>query len=141
MRGKVKKQCARPNCDNPKCPFPHNASDGTEEKLTKLPKKKYIPGVSIFYTGNESNVPQIIPVVSPPRKTIPPVQQIGLYNIKEKCRDCRQMFELTVKAQCWFAEKGFQLPKSCRSCRDAKKAGDVDNTEERGQSTDDDGEE
>jgi Probable zinc-ribbon domain len=37
------------------------------------------------------------------------------------CADCNQEFVWSAKDQEFFAEKGFQQPKRCRDCRQAKK--------------------
>lgn len=40
---------------------------------------------------------------------------------KIKCRDCGNTFTLTVDEQNWFREKGLELPKRCKSCRQKRK--------------------
>jgi hypothetical protein len=45
------------------------------------------------------------------------------YQDKElTCSDCRGKFLHSAKDQEFFAEKGFQEPKRCKDCRQAKKA-------------------
>lgn len=38
-----------------------------------------------------------------------------------KCQDCKKEFVFTVNDQKFYEEKGFQEPKRCKSCRDARK--------------------
>lgn len=38
------------------------------------------------------------------------------------CADCAQPFVFTARDQEFFAGKGFQPPKRCKPCREAKKA-------------------
>jgi hypothetical protein len=48
-----------------------------------------------------------------------------LNNFQDKeltCSDCGGKFLHTAKEQEFFAEKGFQEPKRCKDCRQAKKA-------------------
>jgi CxxC-x17-CxxC domain-containing protein len=40
-----------------------------------------------------------------------------------KCADCGTEFPFSAAEQQFYAEKGFQPPKRCRSCRQAAKAG------------------
>lgn len=35
------------------------------------------------------------------------------------CKDCGAEFELSVGEQTWYANKGWELPKRCKSCREA----------------------
>lgn len=42
--------------------------------------------------------------------------------IKKKCSDCGQEFDITAGEQKFYAERGWELPKRCKSCRDARKA-------------------
>ncbi len=37
------------------------------------------------------------------------------------CDDCNEDFTFTGEEQAFFAEKGFQTPKRCKPCRDARK--------------------
>lgn len=38
-----------------------------------------------------------------------------------KCKECGKEFELTAEEVKWYNEKGFELPKRCKSCRVARK--------------------
>ncbi|MBI1746280.1 MAG: zinc-ribbon domain containing protein [Acidobacteria bacterium] len=38
------------------------------------------------------------------------------------CSDCGQTFTFTDEEQAFFQQKGFNEPKRCKRCRDAKKA-------------------
>lgn len=38
------------------------------------------------------------------------------------CKDCHEQFVFEEGEQRWFAEREFQQPKRCPSCRAAKKA-------------------
>ena len=40
-----------------------------------------------------------------------------------RCEDCGRTFDLTNSQWEFYRKKGFDLPKRCKSCRDAKKAG------------------
>jgi Probable zinc-ribbon domain len=47
---------------------------------------------------------------------------MSTYQDKElTCADCGGKFLFSAKDQEFFAEKGFQEPKRCRDCRQAKK--------------------
>lgn len=37
------------------------------------------------------------------------------------CKDCGKEFIVTVGEQEFYIEKGFDLPKRCQSCREARK--------------------
>ena len=37
------------------------------------------------------------------------------------CAACRQPFVFTAAEQAYYAERGFQLPKRCRACRQARR--------------------
>lgn len=37
------------------------------------------------------------------------------------CQDCGNQFEFTAEEQQFFADKGFEEPKRCKACRNAKK--------------------
>ena len=46
-----------------------------------------------------------------------------------KCKDCGAEFEVSDGEQTWYAEKGWELPKRCKACRELarnkrKKEGD-----------------
>lgn len=41
--------------------------------------------------------------------------------IRQNCVDCGQQFEITNSQYDFYASKGFDIPKRCKSCRDAKK--------------------
>jgi hypothetical protein len=48
---------------------------------------------------------------------------MSTYQDKElTCADCRGKFLHSAKDQEFFAEKGFEPPKRCKDCRQAKKA-------------------
>lgn len=38
------------------------------------------------------------------------------------CADCSDEFPFSAREQAFFAEKGFQTPKRCKSCKQARKA-------------------
>ena len=38
-----------------------------------------------------------------------------------KCQDCGKEFVFTEREQEFYTEKGFEPPKRCKSCRDARK--------------------
>lgn len=38
------------------------------------------------------------------------------------CKDCGEAFTLEEKEVEWYKEHGFELPKRCKKCRDARKA-------------------
>ena len=38
-----------------------------------------------------------------------------------KCQDCGKEFVFTEKEQAFYTEKGFEPPKRCKTCRDARK--------------------
>lgn len=38
-----------------------------------------------------------------------------------KCRDCPTEFEFTAGERAFYEEKGFQPPRRCKPCRDARK--------------------
>ena len=38
------------------------------------------------------------------------------------CSDCGQSFTFTAEEQSFYAERGFQEPKRCKACRDARKS-------------------
>lgn len=42
-------------------------------------------------------------------------------NKKIKCKDCGEEFNFSDRDQAFYAEKGFQEPKRCRFCRNARK--------------------
>ena len=44
---------------------------------------------------------------------------------KSRCKDCHKEFTLSYNEVQFFESKGLQLPKRCKCCRDAKKAGGV----------------
>lgn len=46
----------------------------------------------------------------------------GHYDQHLTCADCGHDFIWTAKDQEFFAEKGYQQPKRCKECRQAKKA-------------------
>ena len=41
--------------------------------------------------------------------------------IKANCVDCPNEFAITVGEQNFFKNKGFELPKRCKPCRDKKR--------------------
>lgn len=40
---------------------------------------------------------------------------------KIKCQDCGEDFIFTERDQAFYQEKGFEPPKRCRNCRNARK--------------------
>lgn len=40
---------------------------------------------------------------------------------KIKCQDCGEDFTFTERDQNFYQEKGFEPPKRCKSCRNARK--------------------
>ena len=38
-----------------------------------------------------------------------------------KCQDCGEEFVFTEREQEFYTEKGFEPPKRCKTCRDARK--------------------
>ena len=38
-----------------------------------------------------------------------------------KCKDCGEEFEVTEGEQAWYAERGWEIPKRCKTCRVAAK--------------------
>ena len=38
-----------------------------------------------------------------------------------ECADCKKTFFFTAGEQAFFAQKGFQEPRRCKSCREARK--------------------
>lgn len=42
-------------------------------------------------------------------------------NQKIKCQDCGEDFIFTERDQAFYQEKGFEPPKRCRNCRNARK--------------------
>lgn len=38
-----------------------------------------------------------------------------------KCRDCGTEFAVDEKEQAWYAERGLQIPKRCKPCREKRK--------------------
>lgn len=42
-------------------------------------------------------------------------------DVKIKCKDCGEEFVFTEKDQKFYEEKGFEPPKRCRNCRNARK--------------------
>jgi hypothetical protein len=50
-------------------------------------------------------------------------QEVSDFQDKElTCSDCHGKFPHSAKDQEFFAERGFQEPKRCKHCRQAKKA-------------------
>lgn len=43
-------------------------------------------------------------------------------NIEIKCEECGQVFYFTERDQEFYKQKGFQQPKRCFKCRQARKA-------------------
>ena len=41
--------------------------------------------------------------------------------IKQRCKECDDFFEIEKKKKKWYKEKGFHLPKRCKSCRDLRR--------------------
>jgi len=37
--------------------------------------------------------------------------------IKQKCKECGDFFDIPENEQEWYKQKGFLLPRRCRSCR------------------------
>lgn len=37
--------------------------------------------------------------------------------IKQRCKECGEFFNIDEKEQIWYKEKGFSLPRRCKSCR------------------------
>ena len=37
------------------------------------------------------------------------------------CKDCGVTFDIVPEEQVWYAERGWELPKRCKSCRKANK--------------------
>ena len=37
--------------------------------------------------------------------------------IKQRCKECGEFFNIDEKEQLWYKEKGFHLPRRCKSCR------------------------
>lgn len=37
--------------------------------------------------------------------------------IKQKCKECGEFFDIDDNEQKWYNEKGFHLPRRCKSCR------------------------
>lgn len=46
------------------------------------------------------------------------------------CRDCSEEFTITGSEQNFYEEKGFDLPKRCKKCRDARKAANAETVKE-----------
>lgn len=49
-------------------------------------------------------------------------------NLEDKiivCKDCGTEFDFTVGEQEFYAEKGYNEPLRCKSCRDARKANQI----------------
>ena len=42
--------------------------------------------------------------------------------IKIKCKDCGQEFEIEQSEAKWYTSRGWEIPKRCKSCREAAKA-------------------
>ena len=42
-------------------------------------------------------------------------------DVKIKCIDCKEGFTFSEKDQKFYEEKGFNPPKRCKSCRNARK--------------------
>ncbi|MEG1543056.1 MAG: zinc-ribbon domain containing protein [Tannerellaceae bacterium] len=38
-----------------------------------------------------------------------------------KCKDCGEEFEVTEGEQAWYAERGWDIPKRCKACREVAK--------------------
>lgn len=38
-----------------------------------------------------------------------------------KCKDCGEEFEVTEGEQSWYAERGWDMPKRCKPCREVAK--------------------
>lgn len=38
-----------------------------------------------------------------------------------KCKDCGETFDVYEKEQAWYKERGFEIPKRCKKCREKKK--------------------
>lgn len=38
------------------------------------------------------------------------------------CKDCGKEFEVTEGEQSWYAERGWDVPKRCKPCREVAKA-------------------
>ena len=37
--------------------------------------------------------------------------------MKQKCLECGNEFEINEQEQAWYKDKGYTLPKRCKSCR------------------------
>lgn len=42
-------------------------------------------------------------------------------NITAACKECGTEFEILESEQAFFKNKGLQIPKRCKACRDARK--------------------
>lgn len=41
--------------------------------------------------------------------------------IKQKCVECGEFFDIPDKEQEWYKNKGYVLPRRCKSCRDLRR--------------------
>lgn len=41
--------------------------------------------------------------------------------IKQRCKECGEFFNIDEKEQLWYKEKGFSLPRRCYSCRSLRR--------------------
>lgn len=38
-----------------------------------------------------------------------------------KCKECDVNFEIAEEEQKWYKDKGYKIPKRCKSCRDLRR--------------------
>jgi hypothetical protein len=122
MSSKIKKQCAIPNCSNPKCPFPHAKPT---DKIKSPPKPKaYLKPLPLFnYKIPPISRTEDLVVVAPSVL----VTQVAITNasplhvhteaLLRKCKRCGGPFTMGVGELNWYVKKGFDLPKRCKECR------------------------
>lgn len=126
MSKKIKKQCAIPNCSNPKCPFPH-PKEGDKLKSPLKPKHYLKPLPDFDYKippVTHTDEPVVIARISQEAQA----QDICASGIREYtedllrcCKRCGVSFTLTVGELNWFVKKQFSLPKRCKECRIAQR--------------------
>ena len=120
----IKKMCAKKNCTNINCPFPHpKPYEPTESALQPVKKivshggATYSPRASVFLFNK---LPLVVPndhkTNPPPGKHADPTRD----EIR-RCLNCHKDFMLTTDETEWFNNRGFNLPKRCKECRTVRR--------------------
>uniref|UniRef100_A0A7S3HNS3 Probable zinc-binding domain-containing protein n=1 Tax=Spumella elongata TaxID=89044 RepID=A0A7S3HNS3_9STRA len=120
----TKKMCAKKNCTNINCPFPHPKPYVPPENALQ-PIKKFVSHGAASFTPpttafQYNELPHLIlhdhKTNPPPGKHADPIRD----EIR-RCLNCRKDFMLTIDETEWFNNKGFYLPKRCKECRTVRR--------------------